>query len=90
MFHKWWRIWVFGYGRFCEIINIPLLPSLNEDKLIWKHEKSGVYSVQTGYNMVMQSMVGVEKYHMDGEWGGLWSAKCWTAQWESHWIGSTH
>jgi hypothetical protein len=41
---------------------------LNEFKLIWKHEKNGLYSVQTGYNM-------------DGEWSAKVTPKVRTLIW---------
>ncbi|XP_058774294.1 uncharacterized protein LOC131648560 [Vicia villosa] len=34
-----------------KILSVPLTEEVAEDKMIWKDEKDGVYSVRTGYNL---------------------------------------
>ncbi|CAN1184355.1 Putative ribonuclease H protein At1g65750 [Linum perenne] len=51
------------------------LSGRGEDRLIWKHTKSGTYSVKTAYRMIMDSMVPTLQVQEEGEWSRLWKLK---------------
>ncbi|GAU23366.1 hypothetical protein TSUD_334130 [Trifolium subterraneum] len=36
------------------IKQIPLIPEIKEDQLMWPHTKEGVYAVKSGYNLICQ------------------------------------
>jgi hypothetical protein len=42
-----------------EILAVPLLELVREDKLIWSGENDGVYSVRTGYRNLMKEKIKV-------------------------------
>ncbi|GAU32101.1 hypothetical protein TSUD_358070 [Trifolium subterraneum] len=37
-----------------EILDVPLLTSIEADRLIWKEERNGIYSVRSGYKKMMR------------------------------------
>ena len=46
-----------------------------EDKLIWKHEKQGCFSVKSAYNFIMGSLVDNHHLWVPGEWMLIWNLK---------------
>jgi ribonuclease HI len=55
-----------------DIIAVPLLEVVTEDRLIWREEKDGVYSVRSGYRVYMkQKNRGYGNNKEDG-WRNLW------------------
>ncbi|PNX78963.1 ribonuclease H, partial [Trifolium pratense] len=54
------------------ILDIPLLDEIVEDKLIWADSLHGLYSVKSGYNMLLNDTGrSVNDLHQDG-WKCLW------------------
>ncbi|XP_045802481.1 uncharacterized protein LOC123896083 [Trifolium pratense] len=39
------------------IMDVPLFPMINNDKLIWDGDKNGVYTVRVGYKLVMTELL---------------------------------
>ncbi|MCI21523.1 hypothetical protein A2U01_0042691, partial [Trifolium medium] len=37
-----------------EILAVPLLREVREDRLVWQEEQNGEYSVKSGYRVLMQ------------------------------------
>jgi hypothetical protein len=55
-----------------EILAVPVLELVREDKLIWSEENDGVYSVRTGYRKLMkESNKGYGPRQTEG-WSSLW------------------
>ncbi|GAU51241.1 hypothetical protein TSUD_412390 [Trifolium subterraneum] len=58
-----------------KILEIPLVSSVREDKVVWEEERNGCYSVKSGYKLVMRYIIGSDKYHVVGNWNGVWKAQ---------------
>jgi hypothetical protein len=55
-----------------DIIAVPLLGVVTEDRLIWNEEKDGVYSVRSGYQKFLKEKgSGYGVINSEG-WGSIW------------------
>jgi hypothetical protein len=55
-----------------DIVTVPLLEVVTEDRVIWKEEKDGVYSVRSGYRIFSKARVrDFDVNNMDG-WSSIW------------------
>ncbi|GAU48815.1 hypothetical protein TSUD_99870 [Trifolium subterraneum] len=57
------------------ILETPLVNSVREDKVVWEEERNGCYSVKSGYKLAMRYIIGSDKYHLAGNWNGIWKAQ---------------
>ncbi|GAU40629.1 hypothetical protein TSUD_190060 [Trifolium subterraneum] len=57
------------------ILETPLVNSVREDKVVWEEERNGCYSVKSGYKLAMRYIIGSDKYHVVGNWNGIWKAQ---------------
>ncbi|GAU50209.1 hypothetical protein TSUD_408920 [Trifolium subterraneum] len=57
------------------ILETPLVSSVREDKVIWEEEKNGCYLVKSGYKLAMRYIIRSNKYHVAGNWNGIWTVK---------------
>jgi hypothetical protein len=48
---------------------------VNEDKLVWKPEKNGPYSVRSAFRVCVEEIVDMSHLHRNGFWGGIWKLK---------------
>jgi hypothetical protein len=55
-------------------LNIPLFEEVKEDKLVWKFDNHGRYTVKSGYNNYIKSKAMENSLRMEGEWTALWRA----------------
>ncbi|GAU37803.1 hypothetical protein TSUD_276210, partial [Trifolium subterraneum] len=58
-----------------KILETPLVSSAREDKVVWDEERNGCYSVKSGYKLAMRYLIGSDKYHVMGNWNGIWKAQ---------------
>ncbi|GAU40243.1 hypothetical protein TSUD_219530 [Trifolium subterraneum] len=58
-----------------DILDTPLLDSIEEDKLIWKDERNGMYSVRSGYKRMMREKGEWCRDSPQEPWGRLWKIK---------------
>ncbi|GAU43245.1 hypothetical protein TSUD_241360 [Trifolium subterraneum] len=58
-----------------KILETPLVRSVREDKVVWEEERNGCYSVKSGYKLAMRYIIGSDKYHVVGNWNGIWKAQ---------------
>ncbi|GAU11220.1 hypothetical protein TSUD_342100 [Trifolium subterraneum] len=58
-----------------KILETPLVSSVREDKVVWEEERNGCYSVKSGYKLAMRYIIGSDKYHVVGNWNGIWKAQ---------------
>ncbi|GAU37194.1 hypothetical protein TSUD_30590 [Trifolium subterraneum] len=58
-----------------KILETPLVSSVREDKVVWEEERNGCYSVKFGYKLAMRYIIGSDKYHVMGNWDGIWKAQ---------------
>ncbi|GAU35047.1 hypothetical protein TSUD_30130 [Trifolium subterraneum] len=57
------------------ILATPLVSSVCGDKVVWEEERNGCYSVKSGYKLAMRYIIGRDKYHVEGNWNGIWKAQ---------------
>ncbi|GAU42252.1 hypothetical protein TSUD_327300 [Trifolium subterraneum] len=57
------------------ILETLLVSSVCEDKVVWEEERNGCYSVKSGYKLDMRYIIGSDKYHVAGNWNGIWKAQ---------------
>ncbi|GAU16642.1 hypothetical protein TSUD_325920 [Trifolium subterraneum] len=58
-----------------KILETPLVSSVREDKVVWEEERNGCYSVKSDYRLAMRYIIGSDKYHVAGNWNGIWKAQ---------------
>ncbi|GAU32137.1 hypothetical protein TSUD_218880 [Trifolium subterraneum] len=58
-----------------KILETPLVSSVREDKVVWEEERNECYSVKSGYKLAMRYLIGSDKYHVMGNWNGIWKAQ---------------
>ncbi|GAU30401.1 hypothetical protein TSUD_364470 [Trifolium subterraneum] len=58
-----------------KILETPLVSSIREDKVVWEEERNGCYSVKSGYQLAMRNIICSDKYHVMGNWNGIWKAQ---------------
>jgi ribonuclease HI len=58
-----------------DILAVPLLPLVREDKLIWSEENDGIYSVRTGYRKLMKDINKGYGPHREVGWSSIWKIR---------------
>ncbi|GAU41787.1 hypothetical protein TSUD_137160 [Trifolium subterraneum] len=58
-----------------KILETPLVSSVREDKVVWEEERNRCYSVKSWYKLAMRYIIGSDKYHVVGNWNGIWKAQ---------------
>ena len=57
------------------ILDTPLQPLVTEDKMIWKEEKIGKYSVKSAYKICVSEIADNSHMHVHGRWNLIWKLK---------------
>ena len=57
------------------IVATPLYPSVHEDRLIWKKENNGEYSVRSAYRLCMNELLDTSHFKVEGAWDLIWKLK---------------
>ncbi|XP_024634347.2 uncharacterized protein [Medicago truncatula] len=57
------------------ILNTPLHHQVLTDKLIWKAEKNGLYSVKSAYRICIKEVINNDHLCKPGYWSGIWKLK---------------
>ncbi|GAU46887.1 hypothetical protein TSUD_133860 [Trifolium subterraneum] len=52
-----------------------IVSSVRGDKVVWEEERNECYSVKSGYKLAMRYIIGSDKYHVAGNWNGIWKAQ---------------
>jgi len=50
------------------ILNAPLFEQVQNDRLIWKAERNGCYTVRSAYRLFVEELVDVSHLHRPGNW----------------------
>ncbi|GAU12587.1 hypothetical protein TSUD_131970 [Trifolium subterraneum] len=58
-----------------KILETPLVRSVREDKVVWEEERNECYSMKSGYKLAMRYLIGSDKYHVMGNWNGIWKVQ---------------
>ncbi|MCH83748.1 polynucleotidyl transferase ribonuclease H fold [Trifolium medium] len=68
--------WVEAPQNQEEVVNnilvVPLLDVIEDDKLIWSEERDGMYSVRSGYKKLMKEKASRQQPRGEKAWGRLW------------------
>ncbi|KAK2355577.1 hypothetical protein QL285_092977 [Trifolium repens] len=57
------------------IVQTPLYDSVHDDKLVWKLEHDGIYSVRSAYKHCVITAGNQERHGVAGQWNHIWRAK---------------
>ncbi|PNX70097.1 pentatricopeptide repeat-containing protein, partial [Trifolium pratense] len=57
------------------IMQTPLYASVRDDKLVWKLEQDGVYSVRSAYKQCVNDAGYQDRHGVAGQWNNIWRAK---------------
>ncbi|CAJ2636477.1 unnamed protein product [Trifolium pratense] len=57
------------------IMQTPLYASVRDDKLVWKLEQDGVYSVRSAYKQCVNDAGYQDRHGVAGQWNNIWHAK---------------
>jgi hypothetical protein len=66
---------VFSPADTKRILDIPLIEQVTEDRLIWKVEKNGYYSVKSAYRLCVDVLTDSSHLRRGGYWQGIWRLK---------------
>jgi len=67
---------VFSPDIAVSIVRTPPVAQVAEDKLVWKAEKNGVYSIKSAYRICVEDIVDTSHLRRPGKWSDIWSLKC--------------
>jgi len=54
------------------ILDTPLFAEVQIDRITWMMERTGRYTVKTGYKLAMIELRHTDRFHVDGEWHRIW------------------
>ena len=57
------------------ILNTPLFEQVQNDRLIWKAERNGCYTVRRAYRLCVEELVDVSHLLRPGNWRDIWRLK---------------
>jgi ribonuclease HI len=66
---------VFSSDIADKILRTPLHCQVEEDKIIWKAERHGRYSVRSAYRLCVAELVDSSHLWRPGYWSGIWNLK---------------
>ncbi|CAJ2645584.1 unnamed protein product [Trifolium pratense] len=66
---------IFDNSSATKISQTPLLESVVEDKLIWRLEKNGHYSVKSAYRYCINEAIDTTGLQIPGQWNKIWRAE---------------
>ena len=66
---------VFSVDIVDKILHTPLIAQVQEDRLIWKVERHGWYSVSSAYMLCVDELVDSSHLWRPGYWSGIWKLK---------------
>ncbi|RHN48105.1 hypothetical protein MtrunA17_Chr7g0260151 [Medicago truncatula] len=58
-----------------EICKLTITMATEEDKLIWKFNNRGNYTVKSAYRYAMETLIDNEEYRVPGEWEKMWKLR---------------
>jgi ribonuclease HI len=66
---------IFSTDTAAAILNTPLYDQVIYDRLIWKSERNGCYSVRSAYRLCVEELIDVSHLRRPGNWQNIWSLK---------------
>jgi hypothetical protein len=65
----------FNHDIATAILKTPLIVQVQQDKLIWKAERNGKYSVRSAYRLCVEELIDTSHIRRPGYWAGIWKLK---------------
>jgi hypothetical protein len=66
---------IFSPSHASAILNTPLVERVADDRLVWKEEKNGYYSVRSAYRLCVDVLTDSSHLRRNGHWQGIWRLK---------------
>nr|ABN06084.1 Polynucleotidyl transferase, Ribonuclease H fold [Medicago truncatula] len=66
---------VFSHDIASAIINTPLFSKVQHDRIIWKAENDGKYSVRSAYTLCVEELIDTSFLRRPGYWSDIWRLK---------------
>ena len=66
---------VFSHDIGSAIINTLLFSQVQHDRIIWKAENDGKYSVRSAYRLCVEELIDTSFLRRPGYWSGIWRLK---------------
>lgn len=66
---------VFDTTTAASILQTSLLDQVEEDKLVWKAERNGLYSFKSVYRLCVEVLVDTSHLRQPGSWSNIWRLK---------------
>jgi len=66
---------LFDHNTVQMILNTPLQPLVTQDKLIWKAENNGMYSVSSACRLCVTEIANNSHLYLPGRWNLIWKLK---------------
>lgn len=63
----------FNLNDVDEILKIPLLRCEQNDAVIWRFHKKGIYLVKSAYQVCVDMLINRDDWKVEGDWNKLWS-----------------
>ncbi|MCH82487.1 RNA-directed DNA polymerase (Reverse transcriptase), partial [Trifolium medium] len=58
-----------------EIARVTLTQGVVEDRMVWRFNNKGIYTVKSAYRYAMETLVDNEEYRAPGNWLDMWKLK---------------
>jgi len=58
-----------------KILHTPLISQVDEEKIIWKAERHGRYSIRNAYRLCVSELIDSSYNYRPGYWTGIWNLK---------------
>lgn len=58
-----------------KILSTPLVAHVQSDRLIWKAERNGKYSVKNAYRLCVEELIDASHLRRPGNWSSIWKLK---------------
>jgi hypothetical protein len=66
---------IFDQHTVNHIINTPLYPSVQEDRLVWMKEDNSEYYLSSAYCLCVQELLDFEHFKVQVDWSLIWKLK---------------
>jgi hypothetical protein len=57
------------------VLHTPLYDQVIQDRLFWKSERNGCYSVRSAYRLCVEELIDVSHLRCPGNWQNIWRLK---------------
>ncbi|GAU27412.1 hypothetical protein TSUD_356480 [Trifolium subterraneum] len=66
---------LFSHEAAEEILVVPLIREVQEDRIVWQEEQNGEYTVKSGYRILMKAKDEERCRRVEGSWKCLWQIR---------------